>query len=456
LYARVLAKKTKKKQKDMSITYQSKDVFDACENGDIDKIKAIIAYVKEKPSGFFFGGIKSTIRGFILNNRNEMGYTPLQVVCKNGNLKIFRALIASGMVDPNFTYSRDKIPLLIACENNQIDIVRELIASRKGFDINQKNEADDTGLHLACLYGYAEIAHDLMSLGADLDSVNRNGFTPFFNACRNGHLKIVREMLSRKIKHETLVKAGYLVSYRYSPFAMACRNDHRDVAKELVRQRHLFNKSAPVFRPIHIACWQKNINLLQFWIDEGWDINQLDQDGDSPLHMACMKGMGEDVDIIRKLISNGANIEATNFAGETPFHLACNASSTILVAELMKHGTDTTKETFKQLTGVEISLHRADANILRQLIRFANERQLRKLTHQLFQLESNFNPHCYSSTTRQELEDCSVVLKQEIEFRRQRDAQWKRMELLFIGNKEKGSILSVLPFDVLKLVIKKV
>ena len=50
-------------------------------------------------------------------------------------------------------------------------------------------------LHLALGPGYLEVARFLIEHGADLNSCDKEGWTPLHTAARNGHLDVVRLLL---------------------------------------------------------------------------------------------------------------------------------------------------------------------------------------------------------------------------------------------------------------------
>lgn len=70
--------------------------------------------------------------------------------------------------------------------------------------------------------------------------------------------------------------------------------------------------------PLHLACWTKNANIL---LKNGADINSIDNSGNTPLHI--LAGDGEErTDVIKFLVMKGANIGIKNNKGETPYDIA--------------------------------------------------------------------------------------------------------------------------------------
>ncbi|KAG8129154.1 hypothetical protein E2320_015824 [Naja naja] len=69
---------------------------------------------------------------------------------------------------------------------------------------------------------------------------------------------------------------------------------------------------------IHEAVLAGNLDCVKLLIKYGADINQKDDEGWTPLHMACSDGYA---DIARYLISLGAQSDATNNEGDKPSDL---------------------------------------------------------------------------------------------------------------------------------------
>ncbi|GAA6225891.1 protein phosphatase 1 regulatory subunit 27 [Lates japonicus] len=69
---------------------------------------------------------------------------------------------------------------------------------------------------------------------------------------------------------------------------------------------------------LHEAVLSGNLDCVKLLVHYGADIHQRDEEGWTPLHMACSDGFP---DIARYLLSLGANPELENDCGETPADL---------------------------------------------------------------------------------------------------------------------------------------
>uniref|UniRef100_A0A8C2UMT5 Protein phosphatase 1 regulatory subunit 12C n=1 Tax=Chinchilla lanigera TaxID=34839 RepID=A0A8C2UMT5_CHILA len=81
-----------------------------------------------------------------------------------------------------------------------------------------------------------------------------------------------------------------------------------------------------------------NLEVVRFLVEQGATVNQADNEGWTPLHVAASCGY---LDIARYLLSHGANIAAVNSDGDLPLDLAeSDAVEGLLKAEIARRGVD--------------------------------------------------------------------------------------------------------------------
>uniref|UniRef100_A0A8C2RPT2 Protein phosphatase 1 regulatory subunit n=1 Tax=Capra hircus TaxID=9925 RepID=A0A8C2RPT2_CAPHI len=86
------------------------------------------------------------------------------------------------------------------------------------------------------------------------------------------------------------------------------------------------------------ACIDENLEVVRFLVEQGATVNQADNEGWTPLHVAASCGY---LDIARYLLSHGANIAAVNSDGDLPLDLAeSDAMEALLKAEIARRGVD--------------------------------------------------------------------------------------------------------------------
>ncbi|KAI9479256.1 hypothetical protein LPJ78_002676 [Coemansia sp. RSA 989] len=94
--------------------------------------------------------------------------------------------------------------------------------------------------------------------------------------------------------------------------------------KELVgSDRKLVNAKDPNgYTPLHAAASWKHLQLLKYLLDNGGDVNIVDSDGDTPLHIC------EDKQCAELLLKHGADMERKNKEGLTPVHTTLENEAT--------------------------------------------------------------------------------------------------------------------------------
>ncbi|XP_060136122.1 synphilin-1 isoform X2 [Zootoca vivipara] len=140
-------------------------------------------------------------------------------------------------------------------------------------------------LHVAASQGHAECLQHLTSLmGEDcLNERNSEQLTPAGLAIKNGQLECVRWMVS-----ETEAIAE-----------LSCSKDH----PSLIHYAGCYGQEK-------ILLW-----LLQFMQEQGISLDEVDQDGNSAVHVAAQHGY---LGCIQTLVEYGANVTMQNHAGEKP------------------------------------------------------------------------------------------------------------------------------------------
>ncbi len=202
-----------------------------------------------------------------------------------------------------------------ACqENGNLELVKSYL--RDGADINSTSDYGWTPLHIAALYGHVDIVEYLVSQGARLDVFHKSGRTPLGEAlmCNSeSHFKIA----------EILIQKG-----------------PNKIGDKLVLDSESIN------RKLRIALTEKNFGRAKQFIVVGADIENIDDEGRTLLAAAVY--WGDSIEVVNFLLQNSAKIDPINNEGMTPLAIACDKLSSEkskipLINILLRGGADVSK-----------------------------------------------------------------------------------------------------------------
>lgn len=110
---------------------------------------------------------------------------------ESGNLEALQKYIDNGEID--CVDEGGSTPLMYAAANGQEKVVRQLVQS--GVDVDQQNHYGWTALLQASCYGHHEAVYTLLKHHADINQCNHWGATPLVAAAQGGFATVVQELL---------------------------------------------------------------------------------------------------------------------------------------------------------------------------------------------------------------------------------------------------------------------
>jgi cytohesin len=190
----------------------------AAEHGLVDIAKLINQY---------------TINDTIINDCDDVGWSPLHHAAANNHLPMVEYLVSAGAnVNHVFVHGTKRYgpsSLHVAVTRGHLDIVKYLISV--GIDLDYASSDDriffgDTPLSSAVINKQQQVMRFLIDMGCDLDKADNDGNTPLHKAAYLGHVGIIELLVTRGAKmtiknnrHEDVKeiarRAGYLEANRY-------------------------------------------------------------------------------------------------------------------------------------------------------------------------------------------------------------------------------------------------
>ena len=180
-----------------------------------------------------------------------------------------------------------------AAEEGNMEVVKQHLAA--GADVNVKDDEVGTPLHLAAVFS-KEVTELLIANGADVNAKDKYGGTPLDYA-------------------------------------------NNEVAKILINNGAMTSDELKVDeRKLVAACRDGDIQKVKSYLAIGVDVNNIDEDGHTPLHWNINN------ESIEVLIAKGANVNAISKHGLTPLDMAIKRNHTETADLLRKHGGKTGEE----------------------------------------------------------------------------------------------------------------
>jgi ankyrin repeat protein len=230
-----------------------------------------------------------------------------------GYQQLVEAMLQRG-ADPNHPNNAGIYPLSIACENGLFDLASTLVD--KGADPNVKNK--EFPLSLACKKGKEELALKLVRKGAHYNIADKEGYLPLDLACQSGLGQLVQTLIGSKAQH------------RYDLMKLACEQGRFSTVK-LLFQRRILPSQAHLFW----ACQGGSLGLVD-WLLRGLRLppTTRNPEGRTLMHEAYR---GKSQALIDYLSKGFVSHIAQDNNGDTPLHLACQTGNTEVVRANLKH-----------------------------------------------------------------------------------------------------------------------
>uniref|UniRef100_A0A3B4ZYY5 Poly [ADP-ribose] polymerase n=1 Tax=Stegastes partitus TaxID=144197 RepID=A0A3B4ZYY5_9TELE len=270
---------------------------------------------------------------------------------KSGDLETVKKLCTLQNVNCRDVEGRQSTPLHFAAGYNRLAVVQFLL--QHGADVHAKDKGGLVPLHNACSYGHYEVAELLVLHGAVVNVADLWKFTPLHEAAAKGKYDICKLLLQHGADPTRKNRDGNtpldLVKDADTDIQDLLRGDAAllDAAKKgcLARVKKLCTRDNVNCRdtqgrhstPLHLAAGYNNLEVAEYLLQHGAEVNSQDKGGLIPLHNAASYGH---VDVAALLIKYDACVNATDKWAFTALHEAAQKGRTQLCALLLAHGAD--------------------------------------------------------------------------------------------------------------------
>ena len=130
--------------------------------------------------------------------------------------------------------------------------------------------------------------------------------------------------------------------------------------------------NAPVALSLHEASAIGNLTIVRDYIKKRANLNPLDSNGDTPLHLACFNGH---LALAQALCTQKVNTKLINKNGDTAFHVACNSGKMPLVELLLSEGVERERPNKAENRPLHIASLKGHSELVRLLLAHGCEKE---------------------------------------------------------------------------------
>ncbi|XP_053522552.1 ankyrin repeat domain-containing protein 27 isoform X5 [Artibeus jamaicensis] len=141
-----------------------------------------------------------------------------------------------------------------------------------GLGVNVTSQDGSSPLHVAALYGWAELIPLLLKHGASVGARNTNQAVPLHLACQQGHFQVVKYLLDYNSKPDEQDVSGN------TPLLYACSSGHHEVAALLLQHGASINiANNKGNTALHEAVIEKHIFVVELLLLHGASVQLLNK-----------------------------------------------------------------------------------------------------------------------------------------------------------------------------------
>ncbi|KAK6492048.1 transient receptor potential cation channel subfamily A member 1-like [Huso huso] len=277
-----------------------------------------------------------------LNVTDNKGNTPLHLAVKYKQSESCRTLLELG-ADPNILNANQFSALHMAVNLRHNDIV-EVLLSHNSVNMNLEGDLGNTPVMLACSIDNHEALNLLLTHGAHLCRQNKLGHFAIHAAAFSCSKKSMEIILKKgeEMGHQIERHINYVDKSGSTPLHLAVQGGNTEVIKLCISNGAKIDlQQSDKSTALHFACMQgatEAVKLMLSTYNGGQDVvNIVDGAHQTLLHKATMF---DHVELVEYLLMKGANIDSLDCESHSPLLLATTCGAWLTVELLIQKGAN--------------------------------------------------------------------------------------------------------------------
>ncbi|XP_030371679.1 ankyrin repeat domain-containing protein 50 isoform X2 [Scaptodrosophila lebanonensis] len=265
---------------------------------------------------------------------------------------------------------------ILANDGNHQLLERALNACKSPIDLEIEDYNGQTALNIAARNGHLEIVKLLLSFAqpcndgtgrmkrVDVNHADRDGWTPLRSASWGGHTEVVKLLIAQPAcKIDLADKEGR------TALRAAAWSGHEDILKILIESGADVNSVDRQGRTSLIAAsYMGHYDIVEILLDNGANVNHLDLDGRSALCVAALCGSSGYSKVISTLLDHGANTDQLDNDGMSPLLVSSFEGNAEVCELLLENGADPDLADFMGRTPLWAACTAGHANVVKLLL----------------------------------------------------------------------------------------
>ena len=217
-------------------------------------------------------------------------------VIEDGEVPLIPKLIIEG-VNLKGSDSFGCTALHWAAQRGDVNIAKILLDSQTN-DVNCIDDEGKTPLHFSVIVGHLDMVKFLIERGADVDAVAGDGTTPIFHAV----MEYSPEFILTLAEYDC--KMNVSDEYGSTPLHRAVETGDINVVCALFKSKTIdvdfTNAKCRKNTALHLAAEKDYDEIANYLIDNGANLEALNEDGETPLQVATKRRHKATCDLIRE------------------------------------------------------------------------------------------------------------------------------------------------------------